>query len=363
MTELTTLIPAYKKEWLGELFHSLRAQTWRGFRVILSDDSPGAAITRHIREGHFDAALAGIDLTVVRGPGNARRNHEQLMRLWGGRTPLVHLLMDDDLLAPEFYRRHVEAHRAAAAAGEPLGVSVSRRWLSAADGKPALDLPLPAFVTATPARDVRVAPQTLIDTTVAVCENWLGELSHMVFSAAGAAHYPLPPAQGLSAYALLDIGWVLETSRHLPVLYLNEHLGVFRQHPQQTTHALATPGGRIAHLAWVTYALWCWKAGRLADRTAVQAIGIATQRCLRAYPDDPVLGEFFDLLQHQGTSLERLHDMYAAWWQRLLASHPGTRPAAGAGASHGSAAVQGDSSARPGPHDAPTAPADLLSPA
>ena len=56
MPTITTLIPAYKKEILGEILLGLARQTFRDFRVILSDDSPGDEITaadraRRVRRG------------------------------------------------------------------------------------------------------------------------------------------------------------------------------------------------------------------------------------------------------------------------------------------------------------------------
>ena len=75
MTLITTLIPAYKKDYLAELFLGLRHQTCKDFKVILSDDSPDDEITRLIRDGHYAALLSKLDLTVVRGPKNARKNH------------------------------------------------------------------------------------------------------------------------------------------------------------------------------------------------------------------------------------------------------------------------------------------------
>ena len=53
MPTITTLIPAYKKEFLGETLLGLARQTFRDFRVIVSDDSPGDEITQLIQSGHY----------------------------------------------------------------------------------------------------------------------------------------------------------------------------------------------------------------------------------------------------------------------------------------------------------------------
>ena len=39
------------------------------------------------------------------------------------------------------------------------------------------------------------------------------------------------------------------------------------------------------------------------------------------------MNEFFDLIQHHGGNLERLHAAYKPFWLRVLASHPATATA------------------------------------
>ncbi len=338
MTRITTLIPAYKPEYLGEAFLGLRRQSFRDFRVILSDDSPGAVITEMIRDGRFGPLAAELDLLVVRGPGNARRNHEQLLDLWREQSPLVHFQLDDDVVFPDFYRAHAAAH----ATGH-FAATVSQRWLSQSDSQPAWDLPLPAFVNDSPLRTVPVASQQLFASTVAVCENWLGELSNMVFSAAGAAHYPRSPAGGLSYYGLLDIGALLEAGRHLPLLFLRDHLGVFRQHAAQTTLTTGSHGHRVAMLAWTAYALHAWTEQRISAQDVVQAVAITVQRCLQQYPeDDAVMNAFYDIVQHEGASLAKLHAAFTRFWLDLLASHAGTAVRANDAAARAESAPTGD---------------------
>lgn len=68
MTTITTLIPAYRPDYLGEVFLGLKTQHLRDFRVVLSDDSPGGAITDAIRRGVWDALIDGFEMVVVPGP-------------------------------------------------------------------------------------------------------------------------------------------------------------------------------------------------------------------------------------------------------------------------------------------------------
>ena len=79
MTQITTLTPADKKEYLGELMEALHRQSFKDFDLILPDDSPGGVITDMTRQGHFGRLTSGLDLQVVRAPHKARRNHQQLL--------------------------------------------------------------------------------------------------------------------------------------------------------------------------------------------------------------------------------------------------------------------------------------------
>jgi hypothetical protein len=321
VSTLTTLIPAYRPDFLGDVFAGLRSQSCQDFRVLLADDSPGDEITERIRRGQWAELLRGLDVTVVRGPKDARRNHEHLLDLWAGRTPFAHFHLDDDIVYPDFYRAHLQAQHC-----HGIGLSVSQRWLGGADGCPAVSLPIPDAVRAQGER-VQAIPMGLLDTTtLPACQNWLGELSNMVFSRDAASHFPRPSRQGLSFYGLMDIGFALEAAAHVPVSFIQDHLGLFRQHGGQTTQDTASHGIRVAHLCWVGYALTGWRRGRIDASAAVQAIAIAAGRCLCAYPGDPAMLRMLDVLEAHAHDLDALADGWSAHWLALLASDPSTRP-------------------------------------
>lgn len=321
MTRLATLIPAYKPDSLAPLFESLQRQTWRDFRVVLSDDSPGQRITEALRRGRFDAQLAGLRLTIVRGPGSALRNHERVLQAWGGRTPLVHLLMDDDVIDPAFYERHAALHDAAPG----IAASVSLRRLIDAEGRVLGALPLPDFVAGATAPVVQVDGPTLVRSTVAPCENWLGELSNIVLSARAARRFPLPPAEGVSYFGLPDIGLLLNTQDLGPVAVLRETLGGFRQHAGQTTANSHSRSLKIAHLAWLSFALKARQDGLLDDEATRGAIAIAIRRCLNLYGDDADLRPFFELVRDHLNDLDALGAGFAQHWGALLDANADTR--------------------------------------
>lgn len=321
MSLITTLIPAYKPEFLAEVFLGLRRQSLQDFRVLLSDDSPDAQISRLIGGPEFAPLVQGLDLRVVRGPRNARRNHEQLLALWAGSTPLLHFHLDDDLIYPDFYREHAQAH---AAGG--YGLTVSRRWVSGPDGRPATSLRIPDELAARRERVAPLDPIAMFTTSIPVCDNWLGELTNMVIARDAAQLFPAPPREGLNWYGVMDLGLAFAVAHEHPVGYLHEHLSVFRRNAGQTTHQLHTHTGRIASMCWIAYALQAWAEGLLSREQALQGIGLCTRRCLQTYRDDPVMAPFFALFAHAG-QLEALYEGFSRFWCALLASQPGTSPA------------------------------------
>ena len=326
MPTITTLIPAYKKEFLGETLLGLARQSFRDFRVILSDDSPGDEITQLIQSGHYGELARSLDLTVVRGPKNARLNHQALIDRWADSSPFVHLQLDDDVVFPEFYRSHMVAHQTGR-----FSASVSRRWVTHGDARPTMGINQPAAVAQSPLLHVPVDAETLFKTMVPTCNNWIGEFSHIVMSAEGARAYPRPPVDDLSYYGWLDVGFVLAAVQKAPLVIVRDHLGIFRQHAAQTTHHMNTGIGRVSSLAWITTALLACREGRITSADVVTAIKWNVRQCLERFgEDDPVMNESFDLIQRHGGDLQRLHDAWKPFWLRLLAMHPATAPAAAA---------------------------------
>lgn len=328
MSRVATLIPAYKPDFLGDLFAGLRSQSFKDFRVILSDDSPEAVITTQIRQGRFDAELQGLELLVVRGPCSPLKNHQQLLDVWAESTPLVHLLMDDDVIYPDFYREHVALHSRSG-----LSASVSRRWLTRPSGEPFATLPVPPFVGTSDARVVEVNTTQLFTTTVAQCENWLGELSNMVFTARAALRFPRPPAHGVSYFGLPDVGLLLNAAGEGPILFLRDHLSGFRQHAGQTTANTQSVNLQIAFVAWIAFALQARRDGHLDDAATVRAIAIAAQRCVHHYAAVATMRPLFAAVRDHLVDLARFEAAFSDFWQGLLASCPDTRPAAAAGPS------------------------------
>jgi glycosyltransferase involved in cell wall biosynthesis len=323
VNRIAVLIPAYKTGYLKPLFESLRRQTFRDFRVLLSDDSPDATITRSLREGRFDDELAGLHLTVVRGPCSGLKNHRHVLHAWNRSTPLVHMLMDDDVIDPEFYAHHVAVHDAVPA----VSVSVSLRRLIRASGEAMGMLPLPDFITAAMDETVLVNAATLVRSTVLPSQNWLGELSNMVLGAQAACRFPAPPAAGPSYFGLPDIGLLLDAKDIGPIAVVRRALGGFRQHPDQSTGNVNSLSLKIAHLAWVSFALRARQERHLNDDETRTAIALAIRRCLGVYGADSTMRPFYELVRDNLMDLDLLEGAFSAAWGALLDANADTRRA------------------------------------
>lgn len=323
MSSIVTLIPAYKLDYLGELFLGLRSQTFKDFRVVLSDDSPGAVITEAIRSGAFDSLIDPLNLLLVRGPTlGSFQNIRFLLERWGGDAPLVHVHLDDDVIYPDFYRAHALAH-----IGQRAGASVSLRWLTRSDGRPTATLPLPAFIDEQAARVLSIDAERLFASTVPQCDNWLGELSNTVLSAEAAQRYRHCRMAGLSYYGLGDIGVLLDVSRHAPIALIRDHLSGFRSNPQQSSAQTQSFTLRCGFIAWVALALAAWRDGRIDEPQARQSLATTVQRCRQHHASDATMREFIAIVEHHRDDLAALHGKFAAFWSKLLATDSDSREA------------------------------------
>jgi hypothetical protein len=265
---ITTVIPAYKPKYLAELLNALLHQTVRPTRVIFSDDSPDRSFIEALTSEPLNSATASLNVEVIDGPhAGAFANCLHLLKAWSGSTPLVHFLMDDDIVYPLFYERHLEIH----ATGR-VDCSVSRRWTALESGQPVGMLPVPSQVFRHPNRLLTLEPEFLLATTLPYYRNWLGELSNAVFNFEVANILSDPQLGGISFEGLGDIGLFLSASLNKPIGFINEALGYFRLNPAQNTQAASGHTYKCAHLAWIALILGARRLNRIPPEQAVQGI-------------------------------------------------------------------------------------------
>jgi hypothetical protein len=278
--KVTTLIPAYKPQYLFDLLQSLRNQSVKPARIIFSDDSPDQSFVAQLNVEPYKSAVADLNIQVFPGKRNgAYNNFIHLIDLWGGDTELFHILLDDDVIYPLFYERHLAAH-----AMGPISCSVSRRWRATEAGFPnASDLPVPPEVENHPSKLLTITSSGLFSTTVGRSSNWLGEFSNVVFASDMAVTIRSPELVGISYVGLEDLGAFLKASLHKPVAYINDFLGFFRISPQQHS---ANPMGRpmkLAHLAYVALAIAGRRSGQMSKEQSDMCIAVLCPLIISRY--------------------------------------------------------------------------------
>ena len=315
---ITTLIPAYKPQYLPELLNCLRLQTRPARQIIFSDDSP---------KGEFRAALfsdamaplrAGLDIECHEGPrhGGGYANMLHLLKVWAERSELFHLMLDDDVVYPEFYERHLIAHASA-----KLSCSISRRWTANEQGLPLAGQPVPPAVAAHANRIVTLDDGLVFMSTAIECKNWFGEFSNAVFHAATAPVLMKPAFGGVSYAGLWDLGAFMAASLRAPIGYLQDHLGFFRTSPAGNSSKFFGPYMKGAHLGYAALVLGGQRIGKYTPAQARGAFAILAQAMAQRYGSQEDMQPFIALLPQMAAGNELAEASFIEIWHAFLKRH------------------------------------------
>jgi hypothetical protein len=314
---ITTLIPAYKTRYILDLLNSLRYQTRPSQKVIISDDSPHGEFREVFFSEPYKPLLAGLDIEFHEGPRNgAYENLKQLVRLWNGRSELVHVMLDDDVMYPEFYERHLVAHASA-----NFSCSVSRRWVANELGHPMTGQPVPAAIANNASRMIALNDDVMFMSTVAECKNYFGEFSNAIFRA-DCADLLLKPALGDVSYAgLWDLGAFVAASIRRPLCHIQDHLGYFRISAGQNSSNVNSPFMKGAHLGFVALAVGGHRIGRLSSELLQQCCRIIQPALNVRYGSQPDMQPFCALLPELAAGTAGAEERFIAAWNDFLATH------------------------------------------
>ena len=249
--EFTTLIPAYKPKYLFDLLCSLRHQTIKPAAIIFSDDSPDQSFSSLLLSEPLKSVVADLNIQVIPGTKSGGYNNfcnllKFFLNQQKNRTELFQLLLDDDVIYPTFYERHLVTHQSLNAP-----CVISRRWTALESGQPFSDpLPLPSVIATHANRILSLDSEVLFKHTVGERKNWLGEFSNTTFRADMATQLLESKMLGISYAGLEDLGGFLKVSLNGPIGFINEHLGFFRNSSEQNS---ANPMGRPLKLAFLAY--------------------------------------------------------------------------------------------------------------
>lgn len=312
---ITTLIPAFKPQYLKQLLIGLEAQTLRPARIIVSDDSPNQAFRSALLDGPFKQIAQKLNIETLEGPRQGvAANGRQLMRAWNAETELLHILMDDDVIYPDFYERHMAVH----ATGQ-FDCSVSRRWTALETGQPVGSLSMPDEVKQHSDRLVALEPDYLFVTAVPDRNNWLGEHSNSIFNRRAIDACATGSIAGISFSGLEDIGMFLAASLRAPVCFINEPLGFFRMNATQTSQQPTSHSFKLGVLAWAALGLAGLRVGMLRPEHAIQCFNGVLQQLQARYAGSADMQVFIALMQELSAGNGAAAEAFVQTWHDFTA--------------------------------------------
>lgn len=315
--KIITLVPAYKTQYIVDLLNGLRLQTRPSDKIVFSDDSPGGEFRQVLMSEPYAPLRHGLDIEIHDGPRNgAYENFKNLVRLAEGRAELLHLLLDDDVIYPEFYERHLLAH----ASGD-FSCSVSRRWTASETGQPIQGQPVPDAIRNHANRMIALDDQLVLMTTVAECKNYFGEFSNAIFRADCADLLLEPSLGGVSYAGLWDLGAFVAASVRRPLCHIQDHLGYFRTSPTQNSSKANSPFMKGAHLGYSALALGAHRAGRLSQELARKNYALMAQALVFRYGTQPDIHPFIAVMPALARGEPGTEERFLEAWQVFLSTN------------------------------------------
>ena len=318
--KITTVIPAYKSKYLIELLGALVHQTESPDRIIFSDDSPDRSFTYILNNDPVKSLVAHLNISVIQGPRRgAHANWAQCIQAWGGETELLHILCDDDIIYPQFYARHKQAHRMGT-----FSSTVSRRWYANETGQPVLhSLNVPDAVANHPQRMLSLDANLLFATTVANPGNWLGEVSNTVMRAEVANFIVQREYQGVSFAGLEDLGAFICGALTSPLCYINEHLGFFRQSAHQNSAQTMAAPIKCSILAFIALSILGYRLGQITAEQRQSSLTAVSQNVLWHYRDEVDTEAIRAALPALLMGAPGAEDHYLKIWGEFVCEHGG----------------------------------------
>ena len=314
---ICTLIPAYKTQYIESLLLAIRTQTVQPYRIIFSDDSPGGVFSERLLSSEYSALRSGLNIEVVNGPRNgAFENFKHLVRTWNGESELFHLLLDDDVIYPEFYGRHLAAHMSG-----NFSCSISRRWEANEAGQPTRGVNVPAAVARDAARMIALGPEVTFMTTVAEGKNWLGEFSNAVLRRSCQQLILEPRLAGVSYAGLWDLGAFLAASVEQPICFIQDYLGFFRKGPAQNSAQSFSPIMKSAVLAYAALAVAGRRIGAMNDEQAKTAFSIISEALNYWYATQDDLADMKSAVSRLVIDRELAEANFLERWDSFLLTH------------------------------------------
>ena len=314
---ICTLIPAYKIKYIEPLLLGLQSQTVKPYRIIFSDDSPGGMFAERLLSDELEPLRAGLAIEVISGPRNgAFENFKHLVNVWGRESELFHIFLDDDVIFPDFYERHLVAHLSG-----DFSCSISRRWESNEAGQPLRGQPVPTAVANSVSRFLSLNADVVFMSTVVECKNWFGEFSNVVFRSDCSEIVLNPVIAGVSYAGLWDLGAFLAASLLRPICHIQDHLGYFRRGPDQNSAQTYSSIMKAAMLAYVALAIGGRRIGKISDEQVTNCSWTILNVLNHWYSTQDDMVNFRTVLPKLALDVKSAEDEFLICWQQFLAKN------------------------------------------
>jgi hypothetical protein len=289
--KIVTLVPAFKVKYFEQLLVSLKSQTTKPCKIIVSDDSPQGDFVAAIESKKLAPIARDLPIDVIRGPQKGHyHNYLSLLEKVPGEASYFQILCDDDILYPDFYQRHLEAH-----SQMPTLFSSSKRWVAAESGQPVGGPRIPGGIDKMSSRVVKLDGKSLARSIIPKCSNWLGEFSNVVFAREAIPYFYTPHLSGIPYFGLYDIGTLLQCAEQKSPIYINEALGAFRRSGQQHTSQTAGPVFKSGIIGWLALSSGAYRRGWISADELMSCGRFVLDFVARKYSDDSAMVEVLNL--------------------------------------------------------------------
>lgn len=308
---ITTLIPAYKPQFIPELLFGLATQTFKDFKIIISDDSPNGEITSLIANPALASLISKLDIHVIAGPKQGGyTNIFNLVRCYAQNSEFFHILLDDDVIYPTFYETHMRSHDEAKAL-----VSVSARWNANKQGQP---YALTMDSSTSKAFEKNFSAANIAQQLVAKGTNKLGEWSHAVFKKEAASLILNPRIADTSYFGIDDLGSFIHATINHPGLWIPTPLGFFRVHGEQNTHNTQNATIKCSHFAWIALGISAFEQGWITQEQLWALISKIKGKVQMRFSQDLLGIQMLNVLNAHTSYNQQLKQDFLSLWNGYL---------------------------------------------
>ena len=308
---ITTLIPAYKPTFIDELLLSLASQTYKHFKVIISDDSPDGIVTKIIQSKQLSHLIQPLNVKVTRGPQQGGySNIFNLVRNYANSSDYFHILLDDDVIYPTFYETHIREHQKSNAF-----VSVSARWSANKQGQP-FELTMDHTTSKTFEQDFSAA--NIAKHLVSKGTNKLGEYSNAVYRSEAAKLILEPSIHGISYFGIDDMGSFIHACMNKTGIWIPAPLGFFRVHGEQNTQNTQNDTIKCSHYAWIALGIASYEQAWISETQLWGLISKIKGKVQMRFSQDSLGITMLNLLNSHSVYSSGFKDAFFAIWNAYL---------------------------------------------